>query len=177
MCDKHAEALSRILLLLRRLGQEEYACHLLLTIPRIGAQYVAHGAPGAPPSSSSSARPTEGTAWRPTEVTGWQVPMVLPPKASSPLSRPSLIPKPKASSLSLAPLSFYLSLAPLSCHPRQVRSLGSLAPAKASSSACCVYFLPQGTFVGMLQCCVCFLPQGMLHLLTGTSILLRAHVI
>jgi len=69
LADKDGLVLSRVLLLISRLGLDDYHDHILLSIPRLGGQY----------SPQTSTGPTEATM-----VTGWHVPLVLPPRGWCP---------------------------------------------------------------------------------------------
>jgi len=69
VADKSGLALSRILLLLSRLGLDDYHDHILLSIPRIGGQHDPH----------TSSGPADAPI-----VTGWHVPMALPPRGWHP---------------------------------------------------------------------------------------------
>ena len=109
-----------------------------------------------------------------------------PTKGKFPLSRPSLIPKPKASSLSQAPLSSHLrqvlSLSPLSLATSLSRlslaTQGNFAPSALSrpprqvrrhaASTYCHLHLLTATSTRHAASTYCHLLTGLLHLLTAT---------
>ena len=61
LADKTIKDLNRVLVMLRRLGNHDFADHVVFSIPRVGG-------------CSSAA----------VKLTGWHVPMALPPKGWHP---------------------------------------------------------------------------------------------
>ena len=61
LADKTMRDLNRVLAMLRRLGNHDFADHVVLSIPRVGGCWSAA-----------------------VELTGWHVPMALPPKGWHP---------------------------------------------------------------------------------------------